>query len=371
MVKQGHFIADLSRKLSLEILKDIAENVQVESLGCVRHARYGAVEFGVGDRIQQLPEALQQRYLQLQLRNFLHDIYFTGIFTGIQTDSGDSGSEKSSLLHGFPSPDLEDDFVKNNHAWGLNLDFYGALHESNRGQGFFDPGWQIVAEEADGLVAVQQQALTLHIVRDRHLLPGDQSATLGDTVAIKLPRNRLENGCYIAIGDAGLVTPQIPVSLFLHITAAGSAPILRRLSESLNAAAIPFTCKLRYDPQDYPRRDAAVLRFDKCYFPVIRSVLEQIYEAERGAFLEAIPGFTKAIAPGIALAEDPQSPSMSFGEHRCQLIANGLIIAAGQSGESTPDIRMTAMLHQFAAQGLDLETLYLNPGSEDCYGIFA
>jgi hypothetical protein len=98
-------------------------------------------------------------------------------------------------------------------------------------------------------------------------------------------------------------------------------------------------------------------------------VLQPLYKKHSAHFHEATPLFTKTLAPGLALAEEPAqklAAQESFGMNRCQLIANGLLLAR-LSGDESPEKRMAAILEQFALLEIALESPYLNPRSEDIY----
>jgi HopA1 effector protein family len=331
----------------LDVLQDIAHHVHLEEGGSISHPIHGSVQ--PDDRFQTLPPILQQRFLSLQLRNFLYDIYFSG----------------SHATAAIATP------LENNRAWGLHLDFFAALHESNQGQGFGDPDWQVIGQDDDGLVAVKKQELTLHLIPDQHLAPIEQSTEIGATVTVKMPRNRLQNGCYIAIGNAGLTDSEEAqqVNIFFNVAAAGAAFLMRDLTTHFNTQQIPFTFKLPYDPLDYDRQDTATLSFYKPHYPTVWQALSTLSAETQSHLRPARPFCTKPIAPGIALAEEPDSKfsaQETFGTHRCQLIANGLL-AAHQQAESAAEFRLVAILNQFYESALELEYAHLNAGSEDIY----
>lgn len=142
-------------------------------------------------RFQQTPLELQNKYLSLQLRSFLYGIYYNG---SMQTALALDASSADPALY---------QNLENNTFLGVDLNFYDRLHKSNSGQGYFDPGWSVVRQESDGSLAVIKGGLTLHIERDRHLQPEEQSAAVSDTVAIRMPRNMVQNGFYMAVSDVG------------------------------------------------------------------------------------------------------------------------------------------------------------------------
>ena len=139
----------------LETLQDIASKVQLESNFCIRHPDYKPLELppDVVARFQHLPLELQSKYQSLQLRGFLYGIYYNASLRKALVAEADSGEL-------MPEQNLE-----NNRFQGVDLKFYEQLHNSNRGAGYFDPGWRVLRQEADGTLAVIKDNLTLHIER--------------------------------------------------------------------------------------------------------------------------------------------------------------------------------------------------------------
>jgi hypothetical protein len=332
-------------------LQDITRHVQIASPACVSHVRYGKAELEPErvERFQSLPPVLQQRYLNLQVRNFIHGIYFTGT-TRPETEV-------------LPEPSA----AVNNMAWGLNLDFYTQLHESNSGQGFFDRGWCVIGA-IDGLLAVKKQDLTLHVEPDRHLQP-DQSPSVGEIIAVKMPRNRLKSGCYLAIGDAGLHDDSQQINLYFNLRSTGAAPVMGSLTSRLNALHVPFTFQVPSDPEDYDRYESGVLHCAKSDYGRVRSVLTEMYAEHSGHFRPETPLFTKAIAPGLAVAEEPRqkfSDLEDFGLHRCQILTHGLLQVYEQD-EDAAEIKAMMILGQMEEWGINPEFAYLEEESDDIY----
>ena len=144
---------------------------------------------------------------------------------------------------------------------------------------------------------------------------------------------------------------------------------MRHLSQRLNTMQIPFTFRVLYTPSEYGRRDAGILHLQQRHYAWICPVLERIYTLTQIHFQASIPLLTKALAPGVGLAEEPVSARtdrQGFGLHRFQWIADGLL-DAWKVGRETPAARLLAIQQQFMQQGLDWQSPYLNPQSRDCY----
>jgi HopA1 effector protein family len=347
-----------------EALEDIVDRLEIESNFCVRHPDYKPIELPEQsiELFQKLPKELQDKYVSSQLQGFLYGVYYNGFLR--ETLRSDADEEESALQN-----------LENNTFLGVDMEFYERLHESNRGQGYFDAGWKVIREESDGTLAAIKHGLTVHLDRERHLQPEVQSAKVGDLVAIKLPKNKVQNGFYMAIGDAGTEfngnkdNGNSLVRVYFHLDPEGAVGVMGILTERLNHLSIPFSYKTLYNPSDYKRYDSAVLYFHPSYYDTVKPVLEDIYREYQSHFQEEIPLFTKMLAPGLGLAEEPNikfKTKESFGTHRCQIVADSLL-ETWQKGDDSPETRMKAILDNFTRLGIQLEYSYLNAESEDIY----
>jgi hypothetical protein len=348
----------LSESLQVS-LQDIVHNVYIQSSYCISHPNYKPLELPpeAVSRFRQLPSDVQNKYLSVQLSNFIYGIYYNGSLKRVLAP--DEETTKFAL-----NQDLE-----NNTYLGVDVLFYERLHESNSGEGYYSPGWLVVKQETDGALAVHKGGLTLHIERDRHLQPREQAVTLGDSVAIKMPKNLVQNGFYMAVGNAGAYGEGEIVRVYFNLTSEGAVAIMGSLSRELNNISIPFNFKALYNPKDYGRYDSAVLYFNKSKYQVVYPVLERVYAEHQSYFQPQVPLFTKFLAPGLAIAEEPDckfGDKESFGMNRCQIVANGLLEAWHQEHDS-PEGRMASILQQFNILNVDLQRPYLNANSEDIY----
>ena len=345
------------------ILEDIVNRVEIRSDFSVRHPDYKPLELPSEaiDRFQKMPLKMQQKYLSLQLRSFLYGIYY-------------SGSMRQAL-----ALDTEDNHLplnlENNTLLGIDVEFYNRIHTSNSGQGYFEPDWSILKEESDGSLVVTQGGLKLHIERDLHLRSDEQAAVVGDKVAIKMPKNRVQNGFYVSVGNTRANLHQeksVLVRVYFNLTPDGAVGVMGSLTQQLNEQNIPFDFKVLYNPQDYQRHDSGVLYFDKSNYEQVRRILQQIYREHQSHFKAEVPLFTLQLAPGLALAEEPDNKFAereSFGMNRCQIIANGLL-EAWDRGKNSPDEKMQCILEQFSISGIDPNRTYINGNSQDIYQIF-
>lgn len=340
-------------------LHDITHKIEIQSYYSVNHLDYQAVELPgeVTSHFQKFPSDVQRKYLNVQLRNFLYGIYY-------------NASLKRFLASNTETTNLElSNNLENNTFLGVDMAFYNRLHQSNSGEGHFSLKWRVVREEADGALAVSKDGLTLHVERDRHLLPQNQDAKIGDLVAVKMPKNLVQNGFYMAVSNQRNERHQNTVRAYFNFTPEGSVVVMNSITTQLNAVPVSFEYKTLYNPQDYGRYDSGVLYFEKHDYETIHSVLENIYAEHQSHFKPEVPLFTKQVAPGLAIAEEPNNKFVereSFGQNRCQIVAHGLV-EAWQQGQDSPEDRMALIKQQFDMHEIDLERPYLNAHSEDIY----
>lgn len=343
-----------------EALKDLICNLQIQSDLSIVHPFYEplALPTQIVQQLEALPIEIQQSYLGGQLRNFLYSIYF-------------SGGQKNNF---HPQPLREQHLsqpIENNTSRGLDVLFYEQLHRNNTGSGYFDNHWRVQqALDADYWI-VSKQGLVVQIDRHHHLQNANQFIQPGDEVAVRLPANRLEDGFYVAVGNMGweALTDFPLLGIYFHVSTEGAIVLMQQLTQHLNTLQIPFTFRVLYTPSNYGRRDAGILHLQQRHYSRIYPILERIYTLTQTYFQSSIPLLTKALAPGVGLAEEPlaaRTNRQGFGLNRFQWIANGLL-DTWKAGQENPAARLAAIQHQFRQQSLDWQCPYLNPQSKDLY----
>ena len=351
-------------KQPLFFLQDIASNIHIESNFCIYHPNFQpfALPATVAQRFQQTSTTLKRKYLSLLLRNFLFGIYYSGSlqsFLAVNEDNIDYQLHQN---------------LESNSTFGIDWQFYEQLNEHNHGTGYFDCDWEVLRKEVDGSLAVCKGGLTLHLERDLHLQPNQKNAVVGKSVEIWMPKNRLQNGYYVAVSNVGQEQQNPDVNLgigriYLNITPSGAVALMDILTKKLNVAEIPFSFHVLYNPYAYGRYDSGVLYFERENYRIIRDILQEIYRKNNFYFQPEIPLFTKFLAPGLSVAEEPSqkfAAQESFGMNRCQIVANALL-SAWEKGENSTEQRLTEIGKHFAQYSIDLQRPYLNPDSEDIY----
>jgi hypothetical protein len=140
---------------------------------------------------------------------------------------------------------------------------------------------------------------------------------------------------------------------------------MRELTGRLNAAGVAFRAKVLSVPAAYFRADAGVLYLARDDFDRTKTLLPELHRVLSRHLRPTTPMFTKRLARGLAVAEDP-SDGRSFGQHRCELVADGLV-RAFESGHTSATARTGAVAERFAEEGLDVTRPWLNSRSGQRY----
>jgi len=291
-----------------------------------------------------LPSAAARMYLHTALQSRLYaNFYRTGGAVPVRNEG--APQSKTAVAH-----------------------FLKELGGANAGEGCWEPGWRVLGEQA-GELEVVRAGLRIRVRPGQCVSDVEAHDGAGTAVRLRLPNALadLSPGYYMALGDAQLshASPGEILRVYWHVTAPGAAALMQSITRSLNRAGVPFRFKTLINPTDYTRCDSAVLYILREHYEVVRPLLDPIY-GEVARFLRwRTPVFTKALAPGLAIAEQPPS-SESFGMDRCRVLADGLI-RAQELKRPSPDGRLRVVLDRFRRAEIRPGAPYLNPGSMDTY----
>jgi hypothetical protein len=133
------------------------------------------------------------------------------------------------------------------------------------------------------------------------------------------------------------------------------------LSRELNRIGVPFCAKVPNDPRAYGRADAGVLYLPTTRYADSRRALSFAYADVEDHLTHAVPMFAAPIAPGVAIAEDPRN-GLSFGQHRCMIVARGLW-RAHVEGRDDARKRAEVIADEFRREGLDPARPFLSSAS--------
>jgi hypothetical protein len=258
----------------------------------------------------------------------------------------------------LPGGTLEEDTV-----------FARRLAAANTARERWDQGWVIRQFGANGRIFVRKGE------RERAAMPGTFRADgapgtalqIGTSISLHAPRESLDAqpGYYFAFGETldELAEQLSLLRFYFHCGAESAVPLLAALTSALNRFQVPFQIKALIRPGLYSRTDPVVLYVPARYFCITSRIIELM--SERAALVPSVPLFTKRLWPGIGVGVDPGTGE-SFGLHRCQLAAEG-IVDAWRDGKDNLPARFAAVAARFAAAGLDLARPYLGPGWVDLF----
>ncbi len=338
-----------------QALIDIVEKIEIDKNFKIRHPDYSPLEIEsesipTQNQSRQIPSNLQIKFLTLQTKNYLYDLYFTH-------------SLKKTV-------DIEIDTqtpskIQNDNSEDIDPKFYQRLQDSNSSHGYIDTDWKIVSKLDPDRPIVVKDGLHLHIDRQQHLPPEFHRAEIGDLVSIYLPPNLVDIDTYIIVGNAGKPDRTPSIELYFNFTPDAAVSIAASLTKDLNKLEIPFQFAILHHPELFDRYDGGTLRLPQTAYHSIQGLLAEIYQTHQAEFSANVPIFTKPLAPGLGLAEVPIGAD-GFGMERCQIIATGLLAAMEQKHTSTAD-KLATLHRELVNARLDLSQPYLNPDGIDCY----
>ena len=243
--------------------------------------------------------------------------------------------------------------------------FVAELAAANQGKGSVEAGWTARGVRA-GRVVVERHGLTLEVAPEACVPPISEPLASAVQISLRVPsaRPNLSPGYFLVIGDAPISQGDGLVRLYWHLKPGGAARWLQSATAALNARNLPFHLKVLHSPQLFTRCDAGVLYLPRSAFGAAQPALRDVYAHVETELRSEAPALTKSLAPGLGLAELPAGES--FGLHRCNLIADGLVRSRTEGRADTAS-RLDCVLACWADAGLDVERPYLNPGSQDVY----
>ena len=237
-----------------------------------------------------------------------------------------------------------------------------ALSDANTGRGSWQPGWIVHSCDGDAVV-VSTHRLRVRVPSADCRADGDGPIRSGVAVSVRLPKElpARSPGFFTVLGEAVFEsTPSTGIlRVYWDVGASGAPALVRALSSRLNAEEVPFRLKVADHPVRFDRCDAAVLYLPSEAFSGVRGMLAQVAATLASHLRPEIPAFTLAFAAGVGLAESTNTGE-SFGEHRCGLLADGIVDAAAQ-GVTPGPARVEAVIASLAAHGVMIDAPYLEP----------
>jgi hypothetical protein len=254
-----------------------------------------------------------------------------------------------------------------------NRDFIRELSYNNKGNGTWESGWQIsniFNSNTNDVITVSKNGLTLWINKKYFIAENNQPIENGINGKILIPKEYcyLLPGFYMANGNLSefnINKEGITVRLYWNISISGAPLLVNKITTQLNNFQIPFKFKILNNRSSFPRADAAVLYINKDNYRDCKNLLQDIYSTISNYILPFCPLMAKELAPGLAVAEDPNNGE-SYGQHRSRILANALYEAYRNNINSTNQIIDEVRKH-FKDENIQLEIPHIKFGSTDDY----
>jgi hypothetical protein len=319
-------------------VRQVAEAIAaVEILGPARYAWLGSA-FDLPEPIRRLaaPSGLRAALVQaIQWR--LYADFFT------------AGRPSSPAPRAARSPDER---------------FARALSAANCGTGAVELGWRLVGPDGGRLI-VERLGLRLWTAPEEVVHLGPDPPRAGDQIGVRMSNEapRFSPGFYMALSDRGLDPdePRLLDRYYFNATAQSAVQLMHLATTRLNAAGLSFRVKVVDDPTSFGRCDSAVLTLQRKDRRAALECVIQLHGRLGTGLEEAIPALTLRLAPGLGFAEDP-GDGVSFGAHRCRLVAEALV-EAYEAGLAAPQDRMELVRAHMGRAGTTPEAPYLGPFS--------
>lgn len=120
-------------------------------------------------------------------------------------------------------------------------------------------------------------------------------------------------------------------------------------------AGVAYCIKVPTKPIGFCRSDAAVLYLPFAAFQRIIGRVRFVANRLQPALSAEIPCLTYRIAHGVGLAESPSNAAESFGQHRCRLIAEALLLS-NQLCFADRSATLQTVKDQFVKHGIEPRT---------------
>ncbi len=251
-------------------------------------------------------------------------------------------------------------------------DHTAALSAANNGKGTWEPGWRVNSLDEGGRVCVSRDEVSFWVTnaglrtRSGRVREGDSCRVL-----IGKEMRHLVPGFYFAFGNGAQQderdTADPLVRLYWHLKSDAAAQYMSVTTSLFNDAGIPFRTKVLSDPGSYVRADAGVLYLEQRWFGPARRLVLDVHQAISTGLRADVPMFTKRLAEGLGLAEDPHDGT-SFGQSRCRLAARALW-ACYVRGARGREERVSLLMDAFVEEGLNPLYPYLDKSPSDFYSL--
>ncbi|MGZ5127830.1 MAG: T3SS effector HopA1 family protein, partial [Burkholderiales bacterium] len=241
-------------------------------------------------------------------------------------------------------------------------DLLTGLRNANASLDGWDDGWKIIDRNTEGQVVVRSGARTRLIALEDASVLGPSDS--GDArLSIRRRREDFESqpGYYYAIGDAigDQYEDQVGARIYLNLKVEAAETWMWRVTTELNRYRLPFQFKVLRHSASFVRIDSGIIYVPRRHAGFAASLIADLALVV-GGLGDRTPLFTRRVAGGIALADNPPGGA-SFGLSRMRLVAEGHIDAWSDQSSDVRS-RVKAIASRFRRAGVDPLRPWLNPG---------
>jgi hypothetical protein len=262
------------------------------------------------------------------------------------------------------------------HDLSIDFGLLEAMSLANTTRERWEHGWTIARILQQGQVSAQKGAI------QRNLWPGqflskDGPASMprqGAEISVFYAKESrsLQTGFYYAFGE----TPEDDTSgfglvrLYWNISFEGAPRLVGLITSRLNRFHVPFRLKAATARSQFERTDVAVVYLAKRFFRIVAELMLDVHPEIEDALNDDVPLFSKRVAKGLGVAEDPGTGE-SFGQSRCRRLAESVWNCYRRGEPQRSEQRTQARWEEFRRllkeRGIDPQRPHLNAGSLDWY----
>ncbi|MEL6714294.1 MAG: T3SS effector HopA1 family protein [Planctomycetota bacterium] len=223
----------------------------------------------------------------------------------------------------------------------------------------WEAGWTHVGPSPDGGALVVRNGVQRSVPLASIRSGADPSG--GPSVLVRGLRESIDQqpGFYIAFGATWLAEESELDHVRFYWNLRGprdGAPWIRATTARLNRFSVPFRLKCATAPDEFERRDPAVLYVHRRFARLVARLLGDVHDSVADGLDASVPLFTLRLRDGLGFAVDPGSGE-SFGMTRCRATAAACLAAF--RGSATDFTSRIAELHAaFQRAGIDPSSPY-------------
>jgi hypothetical protein len=254
---------------------------------------------------------------------------------------------------------------------GADREFVKQLSDANNSREHLNRGWHVIRKLQTGHFVAEKNGLTRLLFDGEFISHADVRGPVEEGAAISIFRPResttMHPGFYYVFGEA-LGDDQDDKELlrfYWNVKAEGATQLVNLLTGTLNRFQLSFRLKILNNPASYIRTDAAVLYLSKRFYRIAAELLSDVHKQVSDSLNADTPLFTKTLAAGVGLAEEPTTGE-SFGQQRSRILAQALWVAYEKNLDSEQSV-LDQISIQLETNGIDAEFPHRNAGSDQIY----